>query len=252
MRTLRNLRAYTPGSMLAGWAPRGFVSTEPIKDIIRRVVPSGWTAHPSHWVVACDCATAQRVPLGHADAPVTDVADAVAASCAIPGFYYPVEITGHPYVDGGIHSTSNLDLLADRDLDLVICLNPTSSLHPARAWNPAERLARAFRNGSGRLLGSEAKQLRAQGTKVALIQPLRQDLDAMGPNLMSRRNRNPVIATAQRTVGEQLRRPENRELLADLPPGDERRVRRPEGPPSEWPDLDEIRDLVGRHFGLPA
>jgi NTE family protein len=248
LRTLRNPRAYTPGSMFAGWAPRGFVSTEPIKDIIRRVVPSGWTPRPNHWVVACEYATGKRVPFGHADAPESDLADAVAASCAIPGFYYPVEIAGHRYVDGGIHSTSNLDLLADLGLDLVICLNPTSSLHPTRAWNPAERLAHAFRNGSGRLLGSEAKKLRAQGTEVVLIQPVAEDLDAMGPNLMSRRNRNPVIATAQRTVARQLQRPENRKLLSELPPGDERRVRRPDGPPSEWPDVEEVRDLVRRHF----
>jgi NTE family protein len=248
LRTLRNPSGATPGSMFAGWAPRGFVATEPIKDIVRRVVPSGWTSHPNHWVVACDYATGKRVPFGRAGAPEADLADAVAASCAIPGFYHPVEIAGHRYVDGGIHSTSNLDLLADLELDFVICLNPTSSLHPTRAWNPAERLARAFRNGSGRLLGSEAKKLRAQETEVVLIQPLAEDLDAMGPNLMSRRNRNPVIATAQRTVARQLQRPENRELVSQLPPGDERRVRRPDGPPSEWPDLEEVRDLVRRHF----
>jgi hypothetical protein len=57
----------------------------------------------------------------------------------------------------------------------------------------------------------------------------------MGPNLMSRRNRHPVIETAIRTVGEQLREPGNRELLTDLPPGNPYRVRRPDGPPSTWP-----------------
>ena len=97
-----------------------------------------------------------------------------------------------------MYSTSNLDLVRDRGLDLVICLNPTSSLHPTRAWNPAERLARVMRDASGRRLGSEAKKLRAQGTEVVLIQPTDEDLDAMGPNLMSRKDRNPVIATARR------------------------------------------------------
>jgi hypothetical protein len=68
-----------------------------------------------------------------------------------------------------------------------------------------------------------------------LIQPTTEDLEVMGPNLMSRRNRNPVIETAIRTVGEQLREPGNRELLTDLPAGNPYRVRRPEGPPSTWP-----------------
>jgi NTE family protein len=242
--TLRSPHRYPPAALFAGWMPRGFISTEPLKEIIHSVVPDGWSDHPGHWVVACDYATGRRVPFGRADAPAADLADAVAASCAIPGFYHPVEIGGHRYVDGGMYSTSNLDLVRDRGLDLVICLNPTSSLHPTRAWNPAERLARVMRDASGRRLGSEAKKLRAQGTEVVLIQPTDEDLDAMGPNLMSRKDRNPVIATARATVAGQLDRPEIRELVAGLPPGDERRIRRPRGDPSEWPSLDEIRDLV--------
>ena len=66
----------------------------------------------------------------------------------------------------------------------------------------------------------------------------------MGPNLMSSKDRNPVIETAQRTVAAQLADPSTATLLAELPPGDERRVRRPPGDPSEWPDLDEIRELA--------
>jgi NTE family protein len=248
LNTLRSPRSFPPAAVFAGWMPRGFVSTEPIKEIIRTVVPSGWTEHPNHWVVACDYASGRRVAFGRERSPEADLAEAVAASCAIPGFYYPVAVDGGRYVDGGMYSTSNLDLVRDEGLDLVICLNPTSSLHPTRAWNPGEQVARVFRDASGRRLGSEAKKLRARGTEVVLIQPTGEDLEAMGPNLMSRRNRNPVIATAQRTVAEQLRRPENREPLAALPPGDGRRVRRPTGPSASWPDLDEIRGLVREHF----
>lgn len=244
-RTLQAPRRYPPAAVLAGWWPRGVVSTEPLKEIVRTVVPGGWSAHPRHWVIACDYATGRRVAFGRDDAPDADLADAVAASCAIPGFYHPVSIAGRRYVDGGIYSTSNLDLLRDEGLDLVVCLNPTSSLHPTRAWNPAERVARVFRDHSGRRLGSEAKKLVANGTEVVLIQPTPEDLEAMGPNLMSRRDRNPVIATARHTVSEQLSRTRNRELLADLPPGDRRRVRRPPGPATEWPHLDEIRAIVG-------
>jgi NTE family protein len=222
-------------ALFAGWLPRGFISTEPLKDTIRRVVPTGWAEHPNLWIVACDYATGRRVAFGRDDAPDADLADAVAASCAIPGFYHPVTIDGRRYVDGGLWSTSNLDILRNEQLDLVICLNPTSSLHPTLAWNPAERLAAATRAMSGKRLGSEAKKLRAKGTGVVLIQPTAEDLEQMGSNLMSRRNRNPVIATAIRTVGEQLREPGNRELLGALPAGNPYRVRRPTGPPSTWP-----------------
>ena len=86
------------------------ISTEPLKDTIRRVVPSGWTPHPGTWIVACDYADGHRVAFGRHDAPQAELADAVAASCAIPGFYHPVDIAGRRYVDGGLWSTSNLEI----------------------------------------------------------------------------------------------------------------------------------------------
>jgi NTE family protein len=226
--------------MVTGWLPRGIFSTESLKDTIRRVVPSGWSAHPHIWIVACDYETGRRVAFGRSDAPEAELPDAVAASCAIPGIYYPVTIRGRRYVDGGIYSTSNLDLLRSEDLDLAICLNPTSTLHPIRALNPREWFNLAMRRASGQRLGSEAKRLRATGAEVVLVQPVSDDLEAMGPNLMSPRNRNHVIEVARRTVAQQLREPRNRDLLAGLPPGDPRKVHRPESPPSEWPDWREL------------
>src|SRR3954451_12316282 len=233
---LRSPNRHRPAAMLAGWLPRGFISNEPLKDTVRRVVPEGWTDHPSFWAVACDYANGRRVAFGREDAPEADLADAVAASCAIPGFYRPVEIAGRRYVDGGLWSTSNLDILRHEHCALVICLNPTSSLHPPHAWNPAERVAASLRTVSGRRLGSETKKLRALGTKVVLIQPTREDHAVMGPNLMATRKRQPVIETAIRTVTEQLRRDDVRPLLSALPPGEPHKIARPPGPPSTWPD----------------
>ena len=240
LRTLADPRRFTPTTVVSGWIPRGIFSTSSLKDTIRRVVPSGWGPHPNLWVVACDYETGRRVPFGRAGAPDADLADAVAASCGIPGIYQPQTIAGRRYVDGGIYSTSNADLLRNEDLDLVICLNPTSTLHPIRALNPREWLNLAMRNASGRRLGSESKKLRAAGIEVLLIQPTGEDLEAMGPNLMSPRRRNQVIEVARRTVADQLDEPANRELLADLPAGDTLKLRRPDGPPSEWPDWREL------------
>jgi NTE family protein len=235
-RSLTAPARHRPPALLAGWLPRGFISNEPLKDTIRRVVPSGWNDHPAFWAVACDYATGTRVPFGRDDAPPADLADAVAASCAIPGFYAPVTIGGRRYVDGGLWSTSNLDILRNAGLDLVICLNPTSSLHPPFAWNPVERASAVFQRVAGRRLGSETKKLRAAGTEVVLIQPTPEDRAVMGPNLMSTKNRNPVIQTAIRTVREQLQGDGVRRLLADLPQGADHRIREPDGPISDWPD----------------
>jgi NTE family protein len=221
LRTLASPHRYTPATVATGWIPRGIFSTEALGDTIRRVVPSGWSPHPSLWIVACDYVTGRRVAFGRDGSPEAELADAVTASCAIPGIYHPVTIDGRRYVDGGIYSASNLDLLRDERLDLVICLNPTSTLHPLRAINPRDAFNIAFQRAAGRRLG--------------------RDLHAMGPNLMSTRNRNRVIDVARRTVAAQLAEPRNRELLAGLPAGDPRAIRRPEGAPSEWPDWRALR-----------
>src|SRR5918998_4092283 len=237
LRSLSNPTRYPAATVFSGWLPKGMISTEPLSEQIRRVVPEGWSPHPNLWIVACDYATGKRVAFGRDDAPPADLADAVAASCAIPGFYHPVTIWGRRYVDGGLYSTSNLDVLRNEGLDLVICLNPTSSLHPPHAWNPAERVAHVFRRGSGRRLGWEARKLRQAGTELVLIQPTREDLDVMGVNLMSTRRRHEVIETAIRTVTEQLRVPAVRELLAALPKGEDYKIERPAGHPSTWPQV---------------
>src|SRR3954447_24789893 len=200
LRTLVRPHRYTPAAVATGWLPRGMFSVEGLKDTIRSVVPSGWSPHPNLWIVACDYASGRRIALGRDGSPDADLADAVAASCAIPGLYHPVTIAGRRYVDGGIYSASNADILRNEELDLVICLNPTSTLHPIRAINLRDAFNIVFQRASGRRLGSEAKKLRAAGTEVALIQPIREDLEAMGPNLMRTGNRNRVIETARRTV----------------------------------------------------
>ena len=241
LRTLANPLRYTPATVATGWLPRGIFSVEGLKDTIRSVVPSGWSPHPNLWIVACDYETGRRVPFGRTGSPQADLADAVAASCAIPGIYYPVTIGDHRYVDGGIYSTSNADILRNESLDLVICLNPTSTLHPLRAINPRDAVNLIFQRASGRRLGSEAKKLRGTGAEVVLIQPVAEDLEAMGPNLMRTENRNEVIEVARRTVARQLADPRSRELLAALPPGPPEKVRRPDGPPSEWPPLIELQ-----------
>ena len=240
--TLMHPLRHTPLQMLVGWAPMGFMSTDSIKETVSRVASGRWVAHPSYWAVATDYRSGKRVPFGRIDAPSAELADAVAASCAIPGFFRPVEIRGRPYVDGGVGSVSNLDLLAGRGLDLVICLNPLSSRHSSASFNPVSRVSNFTRTASGRRLGYEARKVRAYGTEVALIQPTSEDLAVMGSNLMSGKRRHEVIETAMRTVAKQLRGPELRELVAGLPEGEPHKIERPPGPPSSWPSIVPGRD----------
>jgi len=90
------------------------------------------------------------------------------------------------------------------------------------------------RRGAIRRVRDEASLLAREGVRVLLLEPTRRDLDVMGVNFMSRRRRHEVIETAIETVGRQLRGQRPRELLAGLPAGQERKLRRPAGEPSSW------------------
>jgi NTE family protein len=239
MTTLTRPMRYPPAAVVAGWLPDGPISTQPLKDTVRRACSESWAPHPGFWSMALDYGTGRRVAFGRADAPPAELPDAVAASCAIPGFYRSVKIGGRRYVDGGVRSTSNLDVLRDEDLDLVIALNPTSSLADGAVGSIGGLVASRWRAASGRRLGSEARVLRDRGVEVLLVQPTEHDLEVMGPNLMSSKRRHETVTTAVRTVTEHLRSTPAGERLAALPAGIPEAVRRPPGSPSEWPDFED-------------
>src|SRR5438309_6089558 len=76
------------------------------------------------WLCTVDINTGRRVVLGREGAPEVPVATAVLASCAIPGFYQPVKVGKYTLVDGGVHSSTNLDLAGKFGCDLIIGVAP--------------------------------------------------------------------------------------------------------------------------------
>jgi NTE family protein len=248
---LSNPLRHTPLQMVAGWVPSGFFSTEPLKETVTRAVPGDWVEHSSYWAVACDYESGRRVPFGRLGSPRAHIGDAVAASCAIPGFYRPVKIGRRRYVDGGVCSVSNMDLVAGHGLDLVICLNPLTSRSEGqgRSRGGITGVATGTVNGvldlipsitrraaRGRLEREESK-VRRFGTEVVIIEPTTEDHAVMGRNWMSAERRQDVIDMAEETVARQLRDPAVRKLLNSLPAGEPHKISRPSGPPSSWPEL---------------
>jgi NTE family protein len=165
-----------PWALLSGLIPEGTVSTSMISDTVGAMFPGEWP-DADLWVCAVRQRDGRRIVFGRDDR-AAPVADAVAASCAIPGFYAPVTIDGESYIDGGIHSPTNADVLVGRALDLVIVSSPMSlatgtltGVGPVRPW------ARA-------LLASEVLRLRRRGAKVVAFQPSLDDVGVMGGNAM--------------------------------------------------------------------
>jgi NTE family protein len=102
---------------------------------------AGWAPGGETWVMAIDYDSGRRVAFGRAGEPPATLPEAVVASCSIPGWYRPTVIGGRRYVDGRVHSTTWLDLLAEADLDEVYVLAPMASYvvdtpsSPTPAWN---------------------------------------------------------------------------------------------------------------------
>jgi len=203
--TLLHPQRHSAAAFLCGWLPRGFVRTDPISELIESFIPGDWPDHDNYWAVAADYATGKRVAFGREGAPEARVSQAVAASCAIPPFYHPVSISGRRYIDGGICSPSNLDLLCDEHLDLVVCLNPMSSLAQISGGSPGDRVGALMRAAAGRRMGREARKLRDSGTKVLMLQPGADDVKVMGFNMMSGKRRVQVTQTATRSTALALR-----------------------------------------------
>jgi NTE family protein len=76
------------------------------------------------FLTATDLDTCERIVLGGSDWDDVPISRAVAASTALPMVYKPVEIKGHHLVDGGIRSTTNVDIAVEAGAKFVIVVNP--------------------------------------------------------------------------------------------------------------------------------
>lgn len=181
-----------PGVVTAGLLPRGRRDTAIIGAAIDRLYGGDrrWPAG-SLEVCATRLDDGRRVVFdggdGDGSSGGTALGTAVAASCAMPGFFSPVAIDGHDHVDGGIRSATNADLVAGRDFDVVVVSSPMSldrsaSRHPRRLLPAAARLHRLMH---GARLRREVALVRRHGSMVTVLEPGADDLAAMGSIAMS-------------------------------------------------------------------
>jgi NTE family protein len=117
----------------------------------------------------------------------------VAASCAGPGLFAPVEIDGREYVDGGVWSPTNLDLARAGAGDHVLCLVPTAVMGPG----PAVAL-RGLAAGWRLATAVEAAAARRRGASVEIVAPDAGAARAIGTDLMNPARRNQVLAAGFR------------------------------------------------------
>lgn len=205
--SLRHGLKMPPTAVLSAFVPVGNGSLERVGHLIDAITPFGeWSPHPSLWVVAMDYEAGHRVVFGRDDAPDASLADAVMASCAIPGWFEPVTIDGRTYVDGGAWSATSADVLAGQGLDEVYVVAPMVSFETDEPDSLLSRLERRWRGSVTRRCEGEVAELRDLGVRVTVLGPGREDLEAMGGNIMDGRRRLDVLETSLRTSRVALER----------------------------------------------
>lgn len=225
---VRHPREYPLLTVVSAVAPHGRGSLGAVGALVGAMHGTGgWPDGCALRVAAVDYRNGRRVAFGDPDAPPAGVAEAVMASCAIPGWFAPVRVNGSAYVDGGCWSATNADLALGRGLDEVYVLAPMAlrpgpprpggpdrgTLAALREWRARDRprgvlaqLVARYRRVVTRQLMAEAALLRSAGLRVRLLAPTPADLAVMGPNLMDPARRGPVLESALRTGREALAR----------------------------------------------
>jgi NTE family protein len=207
-RNMGRLHRMPPTAVIAALVPEGRGSLGAVGDLVAGLVPSGWAPHPGVRVVALDYAAGRRTVFGDPLAPPAGLAEAVMASCAIPGWYTPVTVGGRRYVDGGAWSATSADLLAGCGLDEVFVLAPMVSFAFDRPTSLLERAERRWRAQVTRRCLREVEKVHRQGTEVTVLGPGPEDLAVMGSNLMAPQRRRDVLETSLRTSVAALADPE--------------------------------------------
>lgn len=210
-RAARRPLAARPWSLLAALLPDGAVSTDMISDSVAGIFPGAWPSAPL-LICAVRKADGRRVVFGRGG-HTPPLAQAVAASCAIPGFFRPVEVEGAAHIDGGVHSPTNADVLLDAGpFDLVIVSSPMSR----RGRRPRVAPDQAMRTWAGALLDAEARRLRRRGIPLIAFQPDDEVLAAMGPNAMDPSRRGDTADQSRTSTRARLTEPRVVERLAAL------------------------------------
>ena len=149
----------------------------------------------SLWITAVRTADGRRIVFGK-DATVP-VGVAVAASCAIPGLFQPVEIGGDHYIDGGSYSPTNADVLVASGVDLAIVLSPMSGQLGALTHRPSHLV----RSRYARRLRLECRRLEAAGVPVHVFEPDVAMVGLLGVNGLDRRRTPSIVREAFLSAG---------------------------------------------------
>ena len=76
------------------------------------------------YLTATDLDTCERIVFGEEGWTDVPISKAVECSTCLPIVYKPVDLKGRQFVDGGIRSTTNVDIAVEKGAELIVVVNP--------------------------------------------------------------------------------------------------------------------------------
>ena len=198
---------------LAGLLPKGLYTGRGIERYVEEVLSDPDRSNDFRllerelYLTATDLDTTERVILGEGEWAEVPISRAVAASGALPGIYEPVEIAGREFIDGGILSTTNVDVAIERGAKFVVVINPLvpyvndfdkdiPTITSSRARRVSDMGLGAILNQTFRLLSHdrlhravEIWEERYPGVDIILIEPELDDELMFGTSILDYRAR---------------------------------------------------------------
>ncbi len=137
---------------LGGLMPNGLFDSDSVESFLRDVFTRRGRTNDFRklqrilYVVAVDLDSGEAVRFSNDGVDNVPISRAVQASAALPGFYPPVEIRGRHFADGALRRTMHASLLLDRDIDMLLGVNPLVPFNPndrgqRLQWHDDRRIA---------------------------------------------------------------------------------------------------------------
>jgi NTE family protein len=118
------------GVGLAEALPTGLYSGSGLSEYVEEALSEGDRVNDFRllgnelYLTATDLDTCERIVFGEEGWSDVPISKAVECSTCLPLVYKPVDLKGRQFVDGGIRSTTNVDIAVERGAKFIVVVNP--------------------------------------------------------------------------------------------------------------------------------